>query len=110
MKTVTILLSIVAFSNVKLNEKTMKDVRDENKKVQRLFDTMRAGEYKQVGDRFPDLTWVDVPALLEMGASKRVLKTFPYNKASSIRQTECAEGIVALWLVEGFDGEEDFRR
>jgi hypothetical protein len=75
------------------------DVKVSNERVQKLFDSMRASKY--TNPKFPELKWEDIPALLEMGTSKRVLKNFPVNPLSSQIVMECPEGIVALWLVEG---------
>lgn len=68
-------------------------------KVQKLFDSMRGGKYAEI--EFPRLDLTDVPALLEYADSTKTLKSFPRNPLSSQLETECSEGIVALWLIEG---------
>ncbi len=75
------------------------DIKVSNKRIQKLFETMRADKYAEVF--FPELKWEDIPALLELSASKRALTTFPRNPFSSQPQKQCPEGMVALWLVEG---------
>ncbi len=70
-----------------------------NPRVTALFEEMRKGTYAQRW--FPQLRWSDIPALLEMANSKRVLKSFPSNPLSSQSMDECLEGVVALWLIEG---------
>lgn len=66
--------------------------------VKKLFDSMRTGKY--AGVDCPRLELADVPALLEHVDSTTMLKTFPTNPLSSQRQTQCSEGMVALWLIE----------
>lgn len=68
-------------------------------RVRELFEQMRAGKYQSID--FPALKWDDIPDLLEMGKSKRVLKSFPRNFLSSQLEFECSEGMVAMWLIEG---------
>lgn len=70
-----------------------------NTKVDSLFDSFRKNEYR--ARSFPDLTLCDVPALLKLGESDRILTTFPRNLISSQFEINCSEGMVALWLIEG---------
>lgn len=70
-----------------------------NQRVSNLFDEMRVGTYSHRW--FPPLEWEDIPALLEMAWSPRLLKTFPTNPLSSQSITTCREGVIALWLIEG---------
>jgi hypothetical protein len=96
----SVLLSLAFAMSGEAQEKSAKDdVKVSNERVQKLFDTMREGKYNN--PKFPELKWEDIPALLEMGTSKRILKNFPVNPLSSQFVMECPEGIVALWLVEG---------
>lgn len=102
------LLSL-AFATLTLaQEKPAQDgIKVSNTRVQKLFESMRKGTYNDV--TFPELKWEDIPALLEMGASKRVLRCFPVNPISSTAVKECPEGMAALWLVEGLrKGGKDF--
>jgi len=69
-------------------------------RVSKLFEVMRAGKYQEQV-LFPELEWEDIPALLKLGGSKIVLKTFPREGLSSQYEPECSEGMVALWLIEG---------
>jgi hypothetical protein len=95
-----VLLSLAFTKSGWAQEKPAKDdVKVSNERVQKLFDAMREGKYNN--PKFPELKWEDIPALLEMGTSKRVLKNFPVNPLSSQIQMEGLEGTVALWLVEG---------
>lgn len=82
------------------DEPRKEDIKVPNERVEELFGAMREGKYAGDG-RFPGLKWEDIPALLELGTSKRALRTFPVNYASSQAEDECPEGMVALWLVEG---------
>jgi hypothetical protein len=50
---------------------------------------------------FPALAWKDVPDLLALGGSARVLTEFPRAPWASQYEESCTEGMVALWLVEG---------
>ena len=77
-----------------------------NARVDALFDSFRKDEYR--ARRFPDLALSDVPALLMLGESDRILKTFPRNLISSQFETNCSEGMVALWLIEGIRQGEGF--
>ncbi len=80
-------------------EKRKDDIKVSNERVQKLFEAMREAKYED--NQFPELKWKDIPDLLEMGASKRILKNFPHDSNSSLGQSDCPEGVVALWLVEG---------
>jgi hypothetical protein len=60
---------------------------------------MRAHKLSSI--EFPTLGWQDIPALLRLGHSKRILTCFPINPLSSEMVSQCTEGIVALWLLEG---------
>jgi hypothetical protein len=66
--------------------------------VQKLFAAMRAGTYRQDGILLSELklSWEDIPALLEIGGSRHVLRHFSHNPFSSQAQLQCPEGIVAL--------------
>jgi hypothetical protein len=68
-------------------------------RVEALFDSMRAGTYSHRW--FPPLQWDDIPSLLAYSGSERILKSFPSNPISSQSTETCAEGIIALWLIEG---------
>ena len=72
----------------------------EEQKVKKLFESMRNGKY---ADRitFPRLDHTDIPALLEYADGIKTLKSFPRNPFSSQFESECSEGMVALWLIEG---------
>ncbi len=70
-----------------------------NPRVTALFEQMRKGTYAHRW--FPKLGWKDIPALLKMANSQRVLKSFPTNPLSSQSMDECLEGVAALWLIEG---------
>ena len=72
----------------------------ENLRVKKLFDAMRDGTYAEKVE-FPRLDMTDVPALLELADSTKVLKKFPTNPLSSQLELQCSEGMVALWLIEG---------
>jgi hypothetical protein len=61
-----------------------------------------AAQEDKTGDFFgPSFGWSDVPFLLELAESEKVIKTFPSNPLSSYAAMECVEGMVALWIVEG---------
>lgn len=70
-------------------------------KVKVMFAAMREGQYKHEVVGFPDLSWSDIPALLEKAESTHELKNFPTNPLSSRVEKTCTEGVMALWLVEG---------
>lgn len=48
----------------------------------------------------PSLSWEDLPDLLALGGSARVITDFPRSPWSSQFEESCSEGMVALWLVE----------
>jgi len=78
-------------------------------RVAEMFDSMRAGKLAEIG--MPELKWEDIPTLLKLGQSNRMLKTFPRNSLSSFAQFECSEGIIALWFIEGIRiGAKHFMR
>ncbi len=70
-------------------------------RVKVMFDAMRDGKYKHDVVGFPDLSWSDIPALLEKAEGTTELKNFPTNPYSSRIEKTCTEGVMALWLVEG---------
>ena len=79
-----------------------KSVEDEiviNEKVSELLQQMRDGNYRH--NLFPELTWDDVPSLMQIAESELVIANTPTNPLSSFRQTDAREGVIALWLVEG---------
>jgi hypothetical protein len=55
------------------------------------------------GEGYPVFTWQDIPILLELAQSDKVLRgrTIPKLVISSYLQRECREGMIALWLIEG---------
>lgn len=77
------------------------DIKVDNEAVQKLFDSMRNGTFRS-GVTFPAVRRDDIPALLEMAKSKKELKAFPHNPFTSFGQSECPEGMVALWFIEGY--------
>ena len=54
------------------------------------------------GESCNGLAGRDIPALLDCADSTTTLKDFPRNPVSSQFEPECSEGMVALWLIEGF--------
>lgn len=54
------------------------------------------------GEGYPKYTWQDIPILVELAQSDKVLtRNIPNLVISSYIQRECREGMVALWLIEG---------
>ncbi len=77
-----------------------------NEKVEALFDSFRNATYR--GFNFPDLSFEDIPALLELGESEQALKSFPRSPISSQFEATCSEGMIALWLIEGIRNGRKF--
>ncbi|MDB4778081.1 DUF4943 domain-containing protein [bacterium] len=77
-----------------------------NEKVEALFDSFRDKTYHRSG--FPDLSFEDIPALLDLGESEQILKSFPRSPISSQFEATCSEGMIALWLVEGIRSGKKF--
>jgi hypothetical protein len=83
----------------------------EKDRVKWLFDLMRSGEYgKMISQPELDtaaLSWQDIPSLLKLAVSTRVLRAYPACPISSGHisgsdvQTVRSEGTVALWFIEG---------
>lgn len=98
-----VLAALVAAMSLGSNDPSSRSIEPTiatgNAKVDALFDSFRKDEYR--ARSFPDLTLSDVPALLKLGESDRILKTFPRNLISSQFETNCSQGMVALWLIEG---------
>jgi hypothetical protein len=71
--------------------------------VSAVFASMRSRNYAKEYGRytFPDLSTNDIPELLEHAAVTNVLRSFPVNQVSSFGRLSCAEGMIALWLIEG---------
>lgn len=88
---------------------------DREREVRDLFLTFIGGhksdEKTNAGLKFdirlhaqwrPKFLWSDIPTLLELAESTRVMKeNIPSNMISSYAAMECTEGMVALWLIEG---------
>lgn len=98
----------VTTSGLKALQKALPDCRIEmsrdavkksSAKVWKLFNAMHEGKFDQ--HKFPDLTWDDVPALLELASSRRLPKHCPCAQESSLIAEPWPEGMVALWFVEG---------
>ena len=55
------------------------------------------------GEGYPIYTWQDIPILLELAQSDKVLydRNVPKLVISSYIQRQCREGMIALWLIEG---------
>jgi len=70
-----------------------------NQRVTKLFAQMREGTYRDVN--FPELTWQDVPSLMKLAESDRILSNVPTNLLSSQSPLPTQEGVVAMWLIEG---------
>ncbi|MHC4166084.1 MAG: DUF4943 family protein [Planctomycetota bacterium] len=49
----------------------------------------------------PAFTWNDIPVLLELAESDRLMNWMPKLVASSYIGRRCREGMIALWFVEG---------
>lgn len=77
-----------------------------NEKVSKLFQQMRENDFDEKS--FPKLNWDDVPSLMELADSERVLHGVPGNPLSLQKLSGIPEGIVALWLVEGIRIEKQF--
>jgi len=60
--------------------------------------SMRDGSWS--GREFPNVSWADVPRLLEVANSTTPLVRFPVNPLSSQSQASCREGTMALWMIE----------
>lgn len=73
--------------------------KEQNEKVEALFESFRKKEYREFD--LPDLSFEDIPALMELGKSEAILECFPRNLFSSQFEATCSEGMVALWLIEG---------
>lgn len=74
-----------------------------HKQLEAFFQAMRSQTdlSDEYGIDFPKLTWDNIPALLELRESRRILKCHIRNPISSRYELEVYEGIYALWLVEG---------
>jgi len=62
------------------------------------LDLMLSGEWS--GREFPAAHWNDVERLLDRVGSTTPLQRFPQNPLSSQMQPTCAEGVMALWMIE----------
>jgi hypothetical protein len=74
--------------------------RIETESVRTLFESMKNGTFRR--SMFPELSIKDMPALLARASSTESLSCYPSNPISSQFEPTCPEGMVALWLVEGF--------
>lgn len=72
---------------------------EKNERVAKLFKSMHDSKYSEAS--FPKLGWEDVPGLLALADSTKLLTSFPRNPLSSQLEKECTEGMVALWLIDG---------
>ena len=94
-----LLLFVTRARSEEQRRKTTDKTKTSNERVQKLFTTMRDGKYKD--SHFPELKREDIPALLEVSWSVKVVEIFPWNPISSQCQRRCSERMVAFWLVGG---------
>lgn len=88
------------FSNADRIQEDFGQAYQANKKVKELFAGFRDGENRATG-KFPKLDAFDIPALLQIAKSDKLIRNFPRNPLSSQYERQCSEGMVALWLIEG---------
>jgi hypothetical protein len=50
---------------------------------------------------YPNFEWEDIPALLEIAKSEKIIEGIPSLIASSYTSQYCRKGMIALWLIEG---------
>jgi hypothetical protein len=81
---------------------------DRAKRIRDLFHSFIKGEEVAEADiargleRIPRFDWPDIPILLELAESTRLMREhIPALAISSYRGRACIEGMVALWLIEG---------
>ncbi|MEP2025816.1 MAG: carboxypeptidase-like regulatory domain-containing protein [Reichenbachiella sp.] len=57
-------------------------------------------------DFAPNLSWEDIPALIEIANSKRILTNFPRNILGRYYIDQCQAGIIAMWLIDSIRKNE----
>ncbi|MEQ9405140.1 MAG: DUF4943 family protein [Cyclobacteriaceae bacterium] len=72
--------------------------------IDRFLDELKSNSY--VADYPPELSWDDIPKLLEIADSKVIIDRFPRNILSSLYLKDCHTGIVALWLIDSIRKNE----
>ena len=65
-----------------------------------IVDSETHVDFLPEGER-PFLAWSDIPILLKLSESHKLIRGMPALGASSYIQSEGREGMVALWLIEG---------
>ncbi len=106
MKTwmITILLGATVLHAHNVDRKLITDTADEEPSLKDFLEQVGYDNENTV--TFPKLSWKHIPTLLKIARSKEVLHEFPSNPFSSQSQSQCREGIVALWLIEGIRKKE----
>lgn len=75
--------------------------------VDRFIDELVSNNYKV--DYPPKLGWEDIPKLLEIADSKKIIDRFPRNILSRLYLQDCHTGIIALWLIDSIRKNEGKR-
>lgn len=92
-----------------VNEKELAE-KHVSESVAELFRMMHDGEF---GKHYsvispPKLDWTDIPSLLAKAESSESLASFPIHTLSSQSQSDCSEGVVALWLIESIRSQGEY--
>lgn len=72
--------------------------------VKRFIEELKNNNY--VSDFAPKLSWEDIPALMELAGSTKMLTNFPRNILGRYYIEQCQLGIVAMWLIDSIRKNE----
>ena len=95
--------SFVGSSFAKKDQKRQSKIDD----VDRFLEDLKNNNYK--ADYPPQLTWDDIPKLLEIANSNVIIDRFPRNILSRLYLKDCQTGIIALWLIDSIRKNEGKR-
>lgn len=91
-----------------LREETF-DKKDQRKQTQvsdidKFVDDLLTNNYNS--GFAPDLSWEDIPALMEIANSTELLTNFPRNILGRYYVDQCQAGIIAMWLIDSIRKNE----
>ncbi len=80
---------------------TIEQAESATERLHRITETFYSDDSILFNAWYPNFEWEDIPALLEIAKSEKIVEGMPSLVASSYAGQSCREGMIALWLIEG---------
>jgi len=97
MKTMKLLLALIAITGIISCEKNNEDV-NYKAEVEMYIHQLKEGRYESMD--LPSFTAEAIPFLLNYRNEARIITNFPHNPISSLYGPECKLGVYVLWTIE----------